>query len=311
VREIGPEDRLVAMATGDGVLFARCLRCDAWILTDPGAPGPSADRLPPVCDIELPQRGKALRDALVLKLIAVNRGLHALVFTVLAAVVLALELHLAPVQGTVRRFLDSTQAGVGGTGQDASRSFVVRQLQHLAGVNRHTLTLLLATAVVYAVLEGAEAVGLWRQRRWAEYLTAVATAGFLPLELHELAKRVSVGRVVALVVNLAVLGYLLWSKHLFGIRGGARRDEEELRTAELLPPLPGQFPDTRSAVDGDGADHRVHQRQQGGALVVAAEHHVEAERPAAGREEVLGAGPARDGPGHGRGAEGVRAEGLG
>jgi len=245
VREIGPEDRMVAMATDDGVRFARCLRCDAWILADPveAAAEAGTERLPPVADIEMPQRGKALKDALVLKLIAVNRGLHALVFTVLAVIVLVLELHLAPVQGAVRRFLDDTQAGVAGTGQDASRSFFVRQLQHLAGVNRHTLTLLLATAVVYAVLEGAEAVGLWRQRRWAEYLTAVATAGFLPLELHELAKRVSVGRVLALVVNLAVLGYLLWDKHLFGIRGGAGRDEDELRTAEILPPLPGQFPD--------------------------------------------------------------------
>jgi uncharacterized membrane protein (DUF2068 family) len=301
------------METDDGVRFARCLRCDAWVIADPGevAAGAGGERLADLSKIEMPQRGKALKDALVLKLIALDRGLHAVVFALVAVIVLVLELHLAPVQGQVRRFLDDTQSGVAGTGQDASRSFFVRQLQHLADVHRHTLIVLLFTATVYAVLEGAEAVGLWRQRRWAEYLTAIATAGFLPLELHELAKRVSVGRVVALVVNLAVLGYLLWSKHLFGIRGGARRDEEELRTAELLPPLPGQFPDTRSAVDGDGADHRVHQRQQGGALVVAAEHHVEAERPAAGREEVLGAGPARDGPGHGRGAEGVRAEGLG
>jgi len=245
VRAIGPDDRLVAMTTADGVRFARCLRCDAWILADPAdaEAGRGPDQLPAVSDIEMPQRGKALKDALVLKLIAVNRGLHALVFTLLAVIVLVLELHLAPVQGSVRRFLDDTQAGMAGTGQDASRSFFVRQLQHLAGVNRHTLTLLLATAVVYALLEGVEAVGLWRQRRWAEYLTAVATAGFLPLELHELAKRVSVGRVLALVVNLAVLGYLLWDKHLFGIRGGAGRDADELRTAEVLPALPGQFPD--------------------------------------------------------------------
>jgi len=250
VRAVGPQDRMVAMTTADGVRFARCLRCDAWILADPAdaEAGRGAERLPAVSDIEMPQRGKALRDALVLKLIAVNRGLHALVFTLLAVIVLVLELHLAPVQGSVRRFLDDTQAGVAGTGQDASRSFFVRQLQHLAGVNRHTLTLLLATAVVYALLEGVEAVGLWRQRRWAEYLTAVATAGFLPLELHELAKRVSVGRILALVVNLAVLGYLLWDKHLFGIRGGAGRDADELRTAEVLPPLPGQFPD--GAVSG-------------------------------------------------------------
>jgi len=241
VRHIGPRDRLVAMATDDGVRFARCLRCDAWVVANPA--DAATDRLPELAEIGMPQRGKALKDAIVLKVIAVNRGLHAVVFALVAVVVLVLELHLAPVQGQVRRFLDDTQSGVAGTGQDASRSFVSRQLEHLAGVQKHTLTVLLVTAAVYAVLEGAEAVGLWRQRRWAEYLTAIATAGFLPLELHELAKRVSVGRVLALVVNLAVLAYLLWAKRLFGIRGGARRDADELATAEILPPLPGQFPD--------------------------------------------------------------------
>lgn len=240
VREVGPEDRPVARVTDDGVRFARCLRCDAWVVADPALFGTGGDRLPPLSDLHIPQRGKALKDALVLKLIAVDRGLHAVVFAVVAAIVLVLELHLAPVQGEVRQFLSDTQAGVAGTGQGASQSFFTRQLHHLADVNRHTLIVLFCTAVVYAVLEGAEAFGLWRQRRWAEYLTAIATAGFLPLEIHELTKRVSAGRVIALVINLAVLGYLLWAKRLFGIRGGGQEDEKELRTAEVLPPLPGQ-----------------------------------------------------------------------
>ena len=246
VRHIGPEDRLVAMVTDDGVRFARCLRCDAWVVANPA--DADADRLPELARIEMPQRGKALRDAIVLKVIAVDRGLHAVIFALVAVIVLVLELHLAPVQGQIRRFLDDAQSGVAGTGQDASRSFLGRQLEHLAGVQRHTLTVLLVTAAVYAVVEGAEAVGLWRQRRWAEYLTAVATAGFLPLELHELANRVSVGRLLALVVNLGVLAYLLWAKRLFGIRGGAGRDEDELATAEILPPLPGQFPDCSEVI---------------------------------------------------------------
>jgi uncharacterized membrane protein (DUF2068 family) len=226
------------------VRFARCLRCDAWVLADPAEAG--AERLPDMSQIKMPQRGKVLRDAFVLKLIAVNRAFHAVVFALLAVIVLVLELHLTPVQGQIRRFLDDTQTGMAGTGQDASRSFVLRQLQHLAGVHRHTLILLLVTATAYALVEGTEAVGLWRQRRWAEYLTAIATAGFLPFELHELAKRVSVGRVLALVVNVAVLVYLLWAKRLFGIRGGGRRDESALETAEVLEPLPGQFPDAAS-----------------------------------------------------------------
>lgn len=106
------------------------------------------------------------------------------------------------------------------SGQTVKQGFVLRALRRLVGLNSHGLLVLLAIATAYAVLEGAEAIGLWRERRWAEYLTAVATAGFLPLEIHELAARVTAFRVIALVVNVAILLWLLWNKHLFGLRGG-------------------------------------------------------------------------------------------
>jgi uncharacterized membrane protein (DUF2068 family) len=83
------------------------------------------------------------------------------------------------------------------------------------------------TAIVYSVVEGVEAVGLWLEKRWAEYLTAVATAGFLPFEVHELTKRVTVLRVTALVVNVAILVWLVRRKRLFGVRGGERAVEQE------------------------------------------------------------------------------------
>jgi hypothetical protein len=74
----------------------------------------------------------------------------------------------------------------------------------------------------YAALEAAEAIGLWFARRWAEYLTFVATSLLLIPEVYELTGRVTVTKVLALVINLAVVAYLLFAKRLFGIRGGAR-----------------------------------------------------------------------------------------
>jgi hypothetical protein len=68
-------------------------------------------------------------------------------------------------------------------------------------------------------------------KRWAEYLTFVATGIFLPYEISELIQRVSPFKVVAITINLAVLAYLLWAKRLFGIRGGYAR-EEQIRYAE-------------------------------------------------------------------------------
>ena len=90
-----------------------------------------------------------------------------------------------------------------------------------------TLYWVAAAAAAYAVLEGLEAVGLWYQRRWAEYLTFIATIVFLPYEIYELTKTVSALKVVALVINLAIALYLLYAKRLFGLRGGGAAEARE------------------------------------------------------------------------------------
>jgi uncharacterized membrane protein (DUF2068 family) len=80
---------------------------------------------------------------------------------------------------------------------------------------------------VYAAVEGIEAVGLWYQKRWAEYLTFLVTSSLLPLEIYEIATRATVFKVIAFVINVAVVAYLLYAKRLFGIRGGAAADQAE------------------------------------------------------------------------------------
>ena len=221
------------VSCGEGRRFARCLRCDAWVAADPA--WATVDTLPDLDDLALPRRGKALRDALVLRAIAIDRAIHAVLFALIAVVVLVVETHLGAIQRDVQNFLNA----VAGTGQGASRSFLARELQRVVHLRRGGLQIVFVTACVYAVVEAVEAVGLWRERRWAEYLTALATAGFLPFEINELAKQVTLGRILALVVNVAILVYLVRNKHLFGIGGGEREDETELLASAVLPPLPG------------------------------------------------------------------------
>jgi uncharacterized membrane protein (DUF2068 family) len=64
-------------------------------------------------------------------------------------------------------------------------------------------------AFLYGALFLVEGIGLWLQRHWAEYLTVVATASFIPFEAFELVRRVTATRVVALVVNIAIVLYLV------------------------------------------------------------------------------------------------------
>ena len=47
------------------------------------------------------------------------------------------------------------------------------------------------------------------ERRWAEYLTVIATSSFIPLELYELTRGVNPPRLVILAINLAIVWYLV------------------------------------------------------------------------------------------------------
>jgi uncharacterized membrane protein (DUF2068 family) len=69
--------------------------------------------------------------------------------------------------------------------------------------------LLGAGTFFYAVLEGAEGIGLLLRRRWAEYLTVVATGLLMPLEVYEIAQKPNAVRVAVLVVNFGILVYLI------------------------------------------------------------------------------------------------------
>ncbi len=75
----------------------------------------------------------------------------------------------------------------------------------------HRKHLVAAVAFAYAALFITEGTGLWLEKKWAEYLTIVATASFLPFEIYEAVKKVTVLRVSVLVINAAIVIYLWWN----------------------------------------------------------------------------------------------------
>jgi uncharacterized membrane protein (DUF2068 family) len=62
----------------------------------------------------------------------------------------------------------------------------------------------------YAALFAVEGVGLWMQKRWAEWLTVIITASLIPLEAWEIFDRPTIGKVLILLANVAVVAYLVW-----------------------------------------------------------------------------------------------------
>jgi uncharacterized membrane protein (DUF2068 family) len=227
VAQITDADRIVAREEG-GLRWHRCVRCDSWLPLGPPA-NPARRHMPPREEIELPPRGKALRDKIVLRVIAVDRALHFLILTVLAVAVFLIAQHEQQLRQDFYRVLADIQAGVGGGPLQDDHHGLIGRLDELFSLSKGTLELVGLGLAALAVIEGVEAVGLWYQRRWAEYLTFVVTTVFIPLEIYELTATVSWFKVFALIVNLAIVIYLLIAKRLFGIRGGYGVELEERR----------------------------------------------------------------------------------
>jgi len=219
-----PEETAVAREQG-GVRWYRCVRCDSWL---PLAPPEKPKReLPPERDeIRLPLRGKALRDKVVLRIIAIDRAVHFLVLGVLAAAVFLFAGHEVRVRDVFYRVVNAVQ-GTNVSPAHPSHGGLLHTIEHLFTLKSSTLYLVAVAAAAYAALEGAEAVGLWFQLRWAEYLTFVATLVFMPYEIYELLRSVTALKVAALAVNLLITSYLLLAKRLFGLRGGAAAEAAE------------------------------------------------------------------------------------
>jgi len=135
-----------------------------------------------------------------LTLIALFRLTKALVLLAVALGMLRLlDRHVA---ARVRAWLDAIPFVAGHAALLAAASKVT-------GTSPRHLTIAASVALAYAALFAVEGVGLWRQRLWAEYLTIVATTSFIPFEVYELTRRFTPIRLGALVVNGAIVGYLL------------------------------------------------------------------------------------------------------
>jgi uncharacterized membrane protein (DUF2068 family) len=239
--DVRPEDDLVARERG-GVRWHRCLRCDAWLALPPPE-HPSREFPPPRDEIVVPMRGKALRDRIVLRVIAVDRAFHFVVLVLLGIGVLVFAAHETSLRSAYYNFLSDIQRGVaGGPVQDNGHVGILHELDRLFSLRSGRLREVGAGLLAYGVLEGVEAIGLWFTKRWAEYLTFVSTTVLLPLEIYEIAHRVSVLKIIGFLINVAVVVYLLYAKRLFGLRGGGAVDEElraramDWRTIERATP---------------------------------------------------------------------------
>lgn len=201
----------------------RCLRCGDFVVGPPRGGGP-ADQAPLVL------RGRALRQAIIVRLLAVERLLRAVLLGVAVWAVLKFRAAHDTIEAAVDRDLPAfRQVGI-----HVDQLALVKDLEKALDQAPSRYTLIAALLAAYAVLELIEAAGLWFEKRWGEYFAVVATAIFLPLEVRELLHGVTFTRAVAFVINVAAVVYLLLSKHLFGLRGGRAAYDRARRGQQLM-----------------------------------------------------------------------------
>jgi uncharacterized membrane protein (DUF2068 family) len=88
---------------------------------------------------------------------------------------------------------------------------LLRALSYVEGMGAGKLHLVIAVTVAYTAVVLVEGTGLWLRRRWAEWVTVVATTSLIPFELWELIQRPAGHRwtvAVTLGVNVLIAAYL-------------------------------------------------------------------------------------------------------
>jgi uncharacterized membrane protein (DUF2068 family) len=92
---------------------------------------------------------------------------------------------------------------------DPHNHYIQLLLEKLGMVDDRKLKALSIGTFFYSALFLTEGTGLALRKRWAEYMTIISTASLLPVEIYEIAKGASVPKIVALLVNIAIVVYLV------------------------------------------------------------------------------------------------------
>ncbi len=98
-------------------------------------------------------------------------------------------------------------------GFDPGNRYVDNALQKLANLANLTPNKIKALGVgsfVYAGLFLIEGIGLWMVRRWAEWFTVIVTSSLVPVEIYEIHRHPNPVKILVLIINLAVVGYLVY-----------------------------------------------------------------------------------------------------
>jgi uncharacterized membrane protein (DUF2068 family) len=94
-------------------------------------------------------------------------------------------------------------------GLDPGNRYVDLALQKAGDLTPDRIKSLGVVSFIYAGLFLTEGIGLWLVKRWAEWFSVIITTSLVPLEIYEIHRHPSALKILALILNIAVVGYLI------------------------------------------------------------------------------------------------------
>jgi uncharacterized membrane protein (DUF2068 family) len=94
-------------------------------------------------------------------------------------------------------------------GIDPSHRLVDGAISKISGLDHRRLEELSVGTFAYAAIFLVEGTGLLLRKRWAEYLTVLVTASFIPFEGYEMAHKPTALKAVGIGVNAVIVVYLV------------------------------------------------------------------------------------------------------
>jgi uncharacterized membrane protein (DUF2068 family) len=139
-------------------------------------------------------------DTKLIRLIAVFKLMKAVLL--LAVGVGALKLLHADVTSVLEHWV--AKIGLGPGSRDLGRA-----LLKAADLTPNKIKEVVVGSFIYAGLFLTEGIGLWLLKRWAEWFTIILTSTLIPVEVYEIFRHANALKVLVLIINLALVGYLI------------------------------------------------------------------------------------------------------
>ena len=95
-------------------------------------------------------------------------------------------------------------------GLDPGNRYVDKALAKVADLTPQKIRNFGIVSFIYAGLFLTEGIGLWMVKRWAEWFSVIITTSLVPFEVYEIHRHPSTIKVLVLIVNIAVVGYLIY-----------------------------------------------------------------------------------------------------